>query len=133
MKLITALVLFVLAGVTVQAQRDTKDWIETQATIIEVRNKVRAKSTRAFAQVSYTTQSGEAYETEVELLALPLFGAMQSVNDKVTILYDPENPMLAQSISRSFLETYGMYILIGAGVVLSLYNLGKMMKRKGAS
>ena len=116
--------------VVLSPQQATDDWVETEATILEIHNKRRAKSTRAFATVSYMTNDGEEHKTQVEVLAIPLFGTTKSVNDTITVLYDPAQPMMAITPSSSFIESYGMYLLIGAGFVFSLFNLRKMMSKK---
>lgn len=112
------------------AQQNTENWIETDAKILEVHNKIKAKSTRAFATVSFTATDGNQYESQVELLAIPLFGTTKSVGDSVSILYNPETPVLAKSVATGFLEQYGLYLLIGAGILFSFTRLKRAYTSK---
>ncbi|WKX76171.1 DUF3592 domain-containing protein [Zobellia laminariae] len=106
----------------ISAQDSSKNWIETEAKITEIHNNIKARGTRSFATVSYTGEDGNPYQSRVELLAIPFVGTLKSVNDTVTVYYDPANPTLAKSPETSFLESYGLYLLIGAGILISLYN-----------
>ncbi|MDO6519016.1 DUF3592 domain-containing protein [Zobellia uliginosa] len=130
MKSILLSVLFLVSPFLLMAQEATENWVETEATILEVHNKVKAKSTRAFAMVSFTANDGNQYETQVELLAIPIFGTTKAVNDKITILYNPETPQLAKTPSKSFIESYAMYLLIGAGIIFSFFNLKKAWAKR---
>ncbi len=113
-----------------QVQTTTAEqWVETEATILEVHNKIKAKSTRSYATVSYMIKDGTTYESQIELLAVPLFGTTKAVGDRMTVLYDPEKPTLAKTPSKSFIESYGLYLLIGAGIMISLWNLRKILAK----
>ena len=130
MKLILYSIGLIILPLILVGQQSTENWVETEATILEVHNKIRAKSSRAFATVSYTANDGNQYETQVELLAIPLFGTTKAVNEKITVLYNPETPQLAKTPSRSFIEKYAMYFLIGAGILLSFYSIKKMWSKR---
>ncbi|WKX76211.1 DUF3592 domain-containing protein [Zobellia laminariae] len=104
------------------AQDTTKNWIETTAKITEIHNNIKARNTRSFATVSYLGIDGKEYKSRVELLAIPFIGTLKSIDDSVTVYYDPANPTLAKSPETSFLQSYGLYLLIGAGILISLYN-----------
>ena len=107
----------------------TEQWIATEATVLDTRSKTKRRATNAYAKVSFTATDGNTYETEVKLLAIPFIGTTLSVNDTISILYNAEKPMIAKSVSANFIETYGLYILIGLGVVLSFFYLQKALKK----
>ncbi|QCW99876.1 hypothetical protein FGM00_07100 [Aggregatimonas sangjinii] len=132
MKQILILTLFIAPSLLF-AQQNTENWIETEAKILEVHNKIKAKSTRAFATISFTANDGNQYESQVELLAIPLFGTTKSVGDSVSILYNPETPILAKSVGTGFLEQYGLYLLIGAGILFSFTRLKKAYTSKNSA
>ncbi|WP_276166951.1 DUF3592 domain-containing protein [Zobellia alginiliquefaciens] len=120
--------LFILTALLywpISAQDTDKNWIETKATITEIHNNIKARGTRSFATVSYLDENGKQQKSRVELLAIPFIGTLKSVNDSVTIYYDKANPALAKSPETSFLQSYGLYLLIGAGILFSLYNFRK--------
>lgn len=125
MKLIFAIALLWTFIAPFTQDNDAVKWIETEATIVEVHNKIKAKSTRAFAMVSFTANDGKEYQTQVEIFAIPLYGTIKSVGDQVSILYHPEKPLLAKTPAASFIEKNGLYLFLLAGVVFSFYRLRK--------
>ncbi len=104
---------------------EVTEWVATEATIVKVHNKIKAKSTRAFAMVSFTAKDGKEYQTQVEIFAIPFYGTIKSVGDQVRILYHPEKPLLAKTPAASFIEKNGLYLFLFAGVVFSFYRLRK--------
>lgn len=108
-------------------QNSDQKWIETKAKITEIHNNIKARGgTRSFATVSYMDEDGNQYKSRVELLAIPFVGTLKSVNDSVMVYYNPTKPTMAKSPPEtSFLQSYGLYLLIGGGIVFSLYNFRK--------
>ncbi|MBA6315714.1 DUF3592 domain-containing protein [Cellulophaga baltica] len=112
------------------AQEIDPTWIEAEATITEIHKSIgRRGRTNAFADVTFTTKKEEAIQTRVEILAIPIYGAVKSIGDIITIYYDPETPQVARSKNISFFNTYGMYILIALGIILSTARILKMRKK----
>ncbi|WP_282143059.1 DUF3592 domain-containing protein [Cellulophaga baltica] len=127
---LTLSILFLLSFVQVQAQEIDPTWMEAEATITEIHKSIgRRGRTNAFADVTFTTKKEEAIQTRVEILAIPIYGAVKSTGDIITIYYDPETPQVARSKNISFFNTYGMYILIALGIILSTARILKMRKK----
>ncbi|WP_353937181.1 DUF3592 domain-containing protein [uncultured Zobellia sp.] len=127
MKISLLVLLSALLYWPLSAQNTSENWIETKAKITEIHNNIKARGTRSFATVSYMDEDGNQYKSRVELLAIPFIGTLKSVNDSVTIYYDSANPTLAKSPETSFIQSYGLYLLIGLGILFSLYNFRKKM------
>jgi len=108
-------------------------WVETEAEITEVRTKTNRKATRSYGQVTFKANDGQIYQGEVELAAIPFIGTMKSVGDKVTVFYDPKQPIYVKSQSSSFIEKYGMYILIALGIIFSFWNISKTLSKNRQS
>ncbi len=121
------LVVLFLFSLSVFAQ-DNSDWISTQAVIKSIEKK-GGKRTREFATVTFTTKEGKSIETMVELERIPFLGSFKSAGDEITINYNPANPALAATNMGNFLSKYGMYILIALGVVFSVMQYMKAMKK----
>jgi hypothetical protein len=79
------------------------------------------------ATVEYTTVTGEKLTSQVRIMHIPFLGTFKKVGDTMTVKYDANNPLLLKSQSDSFLASYGLYILIGLGVLLTFR---KFMKNK---
>ncbi|WP_405246416.1 DUF3592 domain-containing protein [Cellulophaga sp. Asnod2-G02] len=127
---LTFSILFLLSFVQVQAQEIDPTWIEAEATITETHKSIgRRGRTNAFADVTFTTKKEEAIQTRVEILAIPIYGAVKSTGDIITIYYNPETPQVARSKNISFFNTYGMYVLIALGIILSTARILKMRKK----
>lgn len=108
----------------------TEQWIETKATVLDTRSRVTRRNTYAYAKVSFTATDGNTYETEAKLLAIPFLGTTLSPKDTISILYDADKPMIAKSPRVHFVDTYGLYILIGAGIFFSVLTLRKTYAKR---
>jgi len=109
----------------------TKQWLETEAKVLDTRSRITRRNTYAYAKVSFIAVDGNTYETEAKLLAIPFIGTTLSKNDTISILYDVEKPMIAKSTKVHFIDTYGLYLLIGAGILLSFGTLRPYLKKTG--
>ncbi len=121
-----------LIGITLPlaAQEIDPTWIEAEATITEIHKSIgRRGRTNAFADVTFTTKKEEAIQTRVEILAIPIYGSVKSTGDIITIYYNPETPQVARSKNISFFNTYGIYVLIALGIILSTARILKMRKK----
>lgn len=100
-------------------------WIETEAEVLGTRSKLRKRSSYTYARVSFTAVNGHTYETEVRLWSIPLVGRNLAPGDTLTIRYNTNNPVIAQTLFAHFIDSYGLYILIIIGVFFSISRLRK--------
>ncbi|ADV51256.1 hypothetical protein Celal_4012 [Cellulophaga algicola DSM 14237] len=129
LKFIITTLLFISFTLPVAAQEIDPSWVEIEATITEIHKSIgRRGRTNAFADVTFTTKKEEAIQTRVEILAIPIYGSVKSAGDIITIYYNPETPQIAASQNVSFFNTYGLYILIAIGVVISAMRIIKLKK-----
>lgn len=98
--------------------QDTQ-WVKTDAEITEITIH-QSKRVRETAIIKFLLEDGNEQLSNVELFRIPFIGSMKSVGDKITIHYNPNNPVLAETILRSFITKYGMYILIFLGIIFSI-------------
>ncbi|MBU2998080.1 DUF3592 domain-containing protein [Cellulophaga baltica] len=130
---LTISLLFLLFIVPTQAQDLDPSWIKANATITDIHKNIgRRGRTHAFADVTFTGKKGDIYSTRVELLAIPIYGAISSIGDEIVIYYNPDTPQIARSKNISFFNTYGMYVLIAIGVLYSGVRLFKLRKKSVA-
>ena len=128
-RIIVMLFLAVFSVLTLNAQEKI-EYLEAQAIITELTSKIRAKNSTEKASIKFVTQSGDTILTQAKLLHIPFIGSFKKVGDQLTVNYQKENPYLVQSTNELFVRTYGLYILIGFGVVISVYRLVKMPRKK---
>jgi len=105
-----------------------ENWVETKAKITKIHNSIKRRATRAFADVSYRTKEGKSYQSRVEVFAIPYIGSIKSKNDSISLFYNLVTPQITKSSEISFLNSYGIYLLIFIGVLISLYNFIKLRK-----
>ncbi len=118
------LLLFLTITVTSLVQTEA-NFIEITATITELDTKISGRRSSAMATVNYTTAAGENLTSKVRILHIPFLGSFKKVGDTITVKYDANNPYLLKSNADSFLANYGLYILIGLGVLLTLRRFRK--------
>ncbi|MDO7135939.1 DUF3592 domain-containing protein [Algibacter lectus] len=127
--ILTILVLVVFNTLTIYAQ-DKIEYLEAQATITALTSKVRARNSTEKASITFVTQGGDTILCSAKLLHIPFLGSFKKVGDQITVNYQKSNPYLVQSTNELFVRTYGLYILIGFGVVISAYRIIKISKNK---
>lgn len=111
------------------AQEATEpEYIETEAIIKEINFKVRSRRSSATAKVSYQTKEGDSLTSTVKLMHIPFIGPLDSEGDRITVLYNKETPLLLTTKSGSFWQSYGLYILIGFGIIILVYRFIKRPK-----
>lgn len=110
------------------AQTDRANWIGTEGTIKELKTHRSGRKKSVSAVVTYTTKEGKTYDGQVRLIPLPILGSLKKEGDKIKVFYDPNQPAAVETATGSFLEKYGMYLLIGLGVLFSLGRIRSMMK-----
>ncbi|MFT6500823.1 MAG: hypothetical protein ACJASQ_000933 [Crocinitomicaceae bacterium] len=103
------------------------DWVKTEGRIIEIITH-SGRKTKETATVKFKLENGEELSGSVDLVRVPFIGSTKSEGDKITILYDRNNPGLIQSRLGHFLSNYGMYILIFLGVIFSIIPFLKYRK-----
>jgi hypothetical protein len=128
MKYLIALLMFTLFPNTSNGQDEKSNFVETSAEITELDLSVSGRRSTLMATVNFTTNEGETITSKVRLLHIPFLGSSKKVGDTITILYDTNNPYVIKNQGDSFLQTYGMYILIALGILFSLYSLLKHKK-----
>ncbi|WP_378175768.1 hypothetical protein [Aquimarina sp. SS2-1] len=102
-------------------QESNSAYIETEAVIKEINFKIKSRRSSATATVAYQTLEGDSLTSTVKLLHIPFIGPLDEEGDRITILYNKETPLLLSTKGTSFLQTYGLYILIGFGVFILGY------------
>lgn len=110
------------------SQEETPNFVETQAKITELSSQASGRRSTTTATVNYTTNTGENITSKVRLLHVPFLGSFKEVGENITIKYDTNNPYIVKSQSDAFLNSYGIYILIVLGVIISLYRYRKNKK-----
>jgi len=128
LKILHLSILFLGFSFSVIAQNDTSAYIETDAIIKEVNFKVRGRRSTATATVNYKTLEGDSLTSKVKLMHIPFIGALDKEGDKIKVLYNKETPLLLTTTSTSFWQSYGLYFLIGLGVIIVLYRFIKRPK-----
>lgn len=123
------LILLLSLSTIVIAQNTEIDYIETEGIIKEISFKVRGRRSSATATVDYITKEGDSLSSTVKLFHIPFIGALDSEGDQITVLYNKATPLLLTTKNTSFIETYGLYILIGLGILIMVYRFVKMPKR----
>ncbi len=109
-------------------QDTTSQYIETEAIITEINFKVRGRRSAATATVNYKTLEGDSLSSTVKLVHIPFIGALDQKGDRITILYNKETPLLLTTKSTSFWQSYGLYALIGLGIIILIYRFIKRSK-----
>lgn len=111
------------------AQQEDIEWIGTEAIIKNIEKKGVGKKTREIATISFTTQQGNTIKARVHLLRIPFLGTFRAPGDKINIKYQKDKPVLVETTIGWYISKYGMYILIGLGLLLSTQVL-KQIKKK---
>ncbi|WP_299219274.1 hypothetical protein [uncultured Aquimarina sp.] len=122
-------ILFLCFSFCVIAQDDTSGYIETEAVIKEINFKVRSRRSSATATVNYKTLEGDSLTSTVKLMHIPFIGALDKEGDRIKILYNKETPLLLTTKSTSFWQSYGLYLLIGFGIIILLYRFINRSKK----
>lgn len=120
--------LFISFSFATNAQDTSVEYIETEAIIKEINFKVRGRRSSATATVDYKTLEGDSLTSKVKLLHIPFIGALDKEGDIVNVLYNKETPLLLTTKSTSFWQSYGLYLLIGFGIIIMGYRFLKRSK-----
>ena len=128
------LLLFFFSSSTIFPQ-NSDEYIKTTGIVKDIRknSKFHISKNRIYlgeinADVEYVTSKGDTIRGSVRLSSIPQFGTGKKAGDKIEIMYRSANPYLLYTKSGGFIERYGLYILIGLGVVASLYYIRKATK-----
>ncbi len=119
---------FILLILPLMAYNQDATYIETEAVITNIEFKRFSRRSLAVASVDYTTQAGQKFSSEVNLPHIPYIGSVHRAGQTVKIQYHKDTPMLLKTRNTLFVETYGLYIIIFIGVLISLYRVVKYMK-----
>jgi len=125
----TKLILILFLGIfsiSSSAQSETDEVLETKATITHMDFRITGKRSVSEATVAYTTQDGVKLESKVKLAHVPFITSIYSVGDKITVRYRKENPGILTTPFLDFIHTYGLYFLIGIGIIISVFRLYKV-------
>ena len=112
------------------ANAEAQEWVPTQAKITALETRISGRKMVTRAQIKYEAPSGDSLSSQIRLMDLPFFGLSKEVGDVIPVVYQKDNLYMVKSQEDSFLQTYGLYILIGLGVIFSGYQLIKKMKLK---
>lgn len=123
------LLLTLLYFVSISSFCQETEWQETEAEITEITVHGGKRSPET-AIVSFHLQDGTQQMAQVSLFKIPLLGSMKSVGDKISIKYDKNNPVMAETNFGNFLSSYGMYIFIFLGVIFSIKPLLGQFKKQ---
>lgn len=103
-------------------------WVKTEGTIKEITTHRGGRKKSVSATVTYTMQDGKTYDGYTQLMPLPILGTTKKEGDKINILYNPKQPGAIHTGTTSFLEQYGLYLMIALGLIFSLGTIKKVMK-----
>ncbi|MHA7059403.1 hypothetical protein ACWGOQ_0019405 [Aquimarina sp. M1] len=103
------------------AQEKTTTYIETEAVIQKINFKIKSRRSSATATVAYKTLEGDSLTGTVKLVHIPFIEPFDEKGDRITILYNKETPLLLTTKSVSFWQSYGLYVLIGFGILILAY------------
>ncbi|MBQ4818701.1 DUF3592 domain-containing protein [Aquimarina sp. MMG016] len=110
-------------------QEPTAEYIETEATITEINFKVRSRRSSATATVDYVTKEGDSLSSTVKLFHIPFIGPLNNEGDKITVLYNKATPLILTTSKTSFIQSYGLYLLIAMGLLIFVYRFIKRSKK----
>ncbi len=110
--------------------QDSTEWVSTEGIIKDIEIKRSGRRVREMALVAFQTKNGEPMTTYVQLNRIPLLGSLKSKGDTINVNYDKNNPAIAQTDTGKFISQYGLYILIGLGIIFSLKNVLRAIKFK---
>lgn len=110
------------------SQAQTLEFTETEAIITNLEKRISGRRSVVTATVKYTTKNGDSLTSQARILHIPFIGSLKEIGDTITIEYQNDNPYLIKSQGDSFLASYGLYILIGLGVLIALYRFRKKKK-----
>jgi len=112
------IIIIVLFFVTTLSFSQEGDWVQTEGEITEITTRI-SKRVRVNAMVKFNLEDGTEQLGSVEIFRIPFVGNTKSVGDKITINYNRNNPVLLETTIGKFISSYGMYILIFFGIILS--------------
>lgn len=104
------------------------DWVKTEGEITQI-TEHRGKKMRVSAFVKFNLEGGTEQFGTAELFRIPFFGRTKSVGDKITINYNKNNPAILKTVIGRLVSSYGMYILIFLGIILSIKPFLKKNKK----
>jgi hypothetical protein len=116
MKVLFFLSLFLLS---VNCLSQEINWVKTEGEITEITIH-NGRKTRETAIIKFNLEDGTEQLGNVELFRIPFIGSMKTVGDTIDINYDQNNPVLLQTVYGKLLADYGLYMLIGLGIVFSI-------------
>ncbi len=97
-------------------------WLEAKGVITEI-TVHQGKRKRETALVQFIDKEGNEQLGAVELIRYPILGSMKAVGDTLVIKYMENDPTQVETLAGSWISKYGMWVLIAAGVVLSIKQL----------
>lgn len=133
MRLQILLLLSLFIGQVAFAQNSI-NWRETQAKITHIEKYRTKRYVNEKATVEYQVQGDtKVYKSTVMLDRIPYLGSMKSVGDVIEVSYNPAQPLMLKSDANVFINTYGLYILIAAGLGMFYFRMRKMKPKSAAS
>jgi Protein of unknown function (DUF3592) len=123
-KTITLLVF--LSSMTI-AQKVEPQFLETKATITSIETRISGKRPRDIVTVKYVIETGDTIQSQMQFTGIPFLGSFKKVGDTLTIRYQKDNPYFIKTENESFLQAYGIYIIIAIAIFIPTY---KYLKRK---
>lgn len=122
------LYIFILLTLPLMAYTQEGNYVQTEATITNIEFKRHSKISVATAYVDYKTQSGEQLSSRVDLPHIPYIAPIHRKGQTIKVQYLRDAPHMLKVKSTLFIETYGLYIFIFFGVLISLYRLFKYLR-----
>ncbi len=116
-------------GDWVKTVSEKGDWIKTEGEITEI-TLPRGKRLRKSAIIKFRLENGAEQFGTAQLLIIPFMGGKKSVGDKITIVYNRNNPAFLETVLGNFLSRYGMYVLLFLGIIFSIKPFIKGKKAK---
>ena len=110
------------------AQTTEAEYIATEATIDAVDFTIKSRRSAATAKVSYVTQAGDSLSSTVKLPHVPFIGTWYDQGDTITVLYNKNTPLVLKTKGSLFTESYGLYLLIGFGVLYMFFRFRRSRK-----
>lgn len=119
-----SLILISIAGTLFAQNTNSDEWINSTGYITEINRNVHARSIRSHAITSYLNQEGD---TTTGLLDIT-FNFFVQEGDSIPVYYKKSQPTILYTFLGRVTEDYGLYLLIGIGVIISLFRFVKIRK-----
>lgn len=130
MKRIILILLSLLLFQNILFAQNTINWEETQGTILKIEKYRTKRYVNEKATVEYTVQGDTTiYQSTLMLDRVPIIGSLKSVGDVIEFSYDPAQPRMLKSDTNVFINSYGLYILMLAGLIILIITRRKSLAR----